>query len=332
VPAPSAPDPVEGDLVQRFLAALDGEARRRFEGALDAAGPDAAGPDVARPPGLLEALQEALAQGRTAWPDLELSADAFLPYLAARLPDDVDPARPLEGLRVTDLYLACACAQGLVGAVERFEAAFGLEIKQALTRFKITDETIDEVRQAVRHLLFVARPDGRPPLITKYSGCGRLRNWACVTASREAIALFRRSQVELPTDGNLLTALADAEVEADPELRHMKAHYRAEFKLAFAQAMTALSARDRTLLRYQYLDGLNIDAIGSIYRVHRATAARWLARARKQILAQTRQALMRNIQVDRSEFDSIMRLIQSRLDVTLRRFLTSSGGGGGGGG
>jgi predicted component of type VI protein secretion system len=41
---------------------------------------------------------------------------------------------------------------------------------------------------------------------------------------------------------------------------------------------------------------------------------------------------MRELQVDRAEFDSIMRLIQSRLDVTLRRFLTGSGGGGDGNG
>jgi hypothetical protein len=40
-----------------------------------------------------------------------------------------------------------------------------------------------------------------------------------------------------------------------------------------------LSRRDRNLLRYQYFDHLTVDDIGALHRVHRATAARGVARA-----------------------------------------------------
>ena len=42
-----------------------------------------------------------------------------------------------------------------------------------------------------------------------------------------------------------------------------------------AEAFAALESRERNLLRYALGDGLSVDAIGTLYRVHRATAARW---------------------------------------------------------
>jgi transposase len=37
-------------------------------------------------------------------------------------------------------------------------------------------------------------------------------------------------------------------------------------------------------LRYHHVDGLNIDEIGAIYRVHRVTAFRWLEKAKEQLV------------------------------------------------
>jgi len=47
----------------------------------------------------------------------------------------------------------------------------------------------------------------------------------------------------------------------------LKTRYRAEFKLAFADAVEALSFRDRNLLKYAFGDGLASDEIASIYGV-----------------------------------------------------------------
>lgn len=62
----------------------------------------------------------------------------------------------------------------------------------------------------------------------------------------------------------------------DPELSHLKATFAAEFKFALTLAIDELSVRDRNLLRQSVLDGLTIDQLGKLYRVHRATAARWV--------------------------------------------------------
>jgi RNA polymerase sigma-70 factor (ECF subfamily) len=58
-----------------------------------------------------------------------------------------------------------------------------------------------------------------------------------------------------------------------------------------------------------------------MYRVHRSTAARQVARTRDALLAATRRALMARLHIGRREFESIMRLISSQLDVSVATFL-----------
>ena len=59
-----------------------------------------------------------------------------------------------------------------------------------------------------------------------------------------------------------------------------------------------------------------------MYGVHRATATRWLAQIRAQVLAETRRRLGEVLAVPARELDSVMDLVQSRLDVSLQRMLT----------
>ena len=75
------------------------------------------------------------------------------------------------------------------------------------------------------------------------------------------------------------------------------------------------------MLRLRLLDGLNIDQIGGIYGVHRATVARWIASAREQVLAGTRRELENMLDISDSEFDSLVKLVQSRIDLSISQFL-----------
>jgi RNA polymerase sigma-70 factor (ECF subfamily) len=110
----------------------------------------------------------------------------------------------------------------------------------------------------------------------------------------------------------------------NPELLVMKARYRDEFREAFGEAVARLAPRDRNLLRYQLLDGLTTHQIGTIYRVHRVTITRWLKKARDNLLEETRSLLIARLRVEPQEFNSIMGLIQSQLDLSLSRVLARS--------
>jgi RNA polymerase sigma-70 factor (ECF subfamily) len=69
------------------------------------------------------------------------------------------------------------------------------------------------------------------------------------------------------------------------------------------------------------LDELSIDELATIYRVHRATCARWLSDAREQVRKQTRRRLLERLGTPAAELDSFMRYLDSDLELSLPRLL-----------
>jgi RNA polymerase sigma-70 factor (ECF subfamily) len=122
-----------------------------------------------------------------------------------------------------------------------------------------------------------------------------------------------RSRRELPHDPG---TLGDA-AAIDPLLASLKQRYRDEFRGAFTDAAAQLTDRERTLLRYRFLDDLSIDEIGVLYRVHRTTVARWIAAIRESLFEATRAKLMQQLQITDSDVDSVLRLIDSQLDISI---------------
>jgi RNA polymerase sigma-70 factor, ECF subfamily len=106
-----------------------------------------------------------------------------------------------------------------------------------------------------------------------------------------------------------------------PELAVLKARCRDELRAAFAEALAALSVRERTLLCAHYLDGMTVDDLGRLHGVHRATAARWLDSARGHVLRGVRRHLRHALGLDRRELASAVGLVRSRLDLSLSRLL-----------
>jgi RNA polymerase sigma-70 factor (ECF subfamily) len=121
------------------------------------------------------------------------------------------------------------------------------------------------------------------------------------------------------------TELVDvvAPVADDAEMAILKTHYREQFRAAFAVALAELLPRDRTLLRQHYLLGLGIGQIAAMYGVHRATAARWIERCTRVLLTTTRRTLATHLRVDRTDVDSILRLVRSKLEISIRAALAA---------
>jgi len=116
-------------------------------------------------------------------------------------------------------------------------------------------------------------------------------------------------------------AMALADVNDDPELRVLKSRYRVEFKDAFQSAFTALDAEDRNLLRYYYVSDLTLMQIAAISGVKHNTISRRLAKIRGTLLQKTRDGLMHVAGVRKTQFESIVRLVQSQLNVSMYRLL-----------
>jgi RNA polymerase sigma-70 factor (ECF subfamily) len=250
----------------------------------------------------------------SAWPRDWVPEDAFRAYVAERAGEDGAKAER----DVDALYLTCACVRGVPAAVRAFEKEYVGEIQRAGERMRLSADAAAELTQILRQELLVGRDGGRPKL-AEYAGRGDLRGWLRVTATRAALKVIRRQGKFKDDDSALLEARS---ADDDPELSYMKALYRDAFRAAFRDAVAALDARDRNILRQHFVEGMTIDDLGAFYRVHRATTARWLAAAREHLLAETRKGFLRHARVSPRECDSVLRMVQSRLEASLWRLLS----------
>ena len=267
---------------------------------------------------LEELLAECVETARATWPSIALENGLFLSHLADKVRSAASPLPALRALQSTDLYLACACARGDRRALEVFEARYLPRLQPALAHLELGATQIDEAKQRVREHVLVAQQDGAPPLIAQYSGRGKLEAWLKVVAIRAVMQVFRRKNVEVATDEEAMEILLPP--TDNPELRYLKDVYREEFKLAFKQALEALPPRELNVLRHHYSGGLTTTEIAGLYHVHQVTISRWLERARQALLAETQRLLRAKLRLEATECESILRLVQSNLALTLRSF------------
>jgi len=213
-----------------------------------------------------------------------------------------------------DLAWARALAAADTSALERYERELAPLIANHLRRRGIVADTIADVMQTLRARLFVGDGDG--PAIARYEGRGPLRGWVLVAALREAVRTRQRDAREPAVDDDALVALADrSAASSQPALD--KERYRDAFRAAFRSALAELAPRDRNLLRMHVIDGLTIDQIGALQGVHRATAARWIERAREAISRSVRRDLMRQLGADPFETEELLQWVQSRIELSL---------------
>jgi RNA polymerase sigma-70 factor (ECF subfamily) len=233
------------------------------------------------------------------WP-LWVDGASFGRYVAARLDPALEVTAALGELHVVDLYLACACVRGVAAAHRAFEHDYVAELPGALRTIDTSRDFGEEVLQLLREKMLVA-VDG-PPRLESYSGHGPLGAWLRVSALRLALSLRRRAQPG--GDDDDLSALLDPSPAADVAV--LAARLGADLRAALREAVAAQPARTRAILRLYYADGNGVEDIGRVYRVHASTVSRWLAKARLDILAQTRAALVTRLAATESEIDSLL--------------------------
>ena len=247
-----------------FRAALDDEARPRFEG------------DTT--------LAETLARLRGGRRRVSRRSSSTPPVFAAEL------ARRLGAAPAPSCSRACApitCTSrsraptATSVAIRRFEAEFLDEVDACARRLRARDGSgrrgaqppaPDPVRQR-------ARADRRR--CAEYSGRGDLRSYLRVIATRELVRVIdKRSPRGRDRDESFLDKLSPV---SDPELGYLREAYRPDVDAAMRAALAGLGDESRALLRYSLIDGWSVDRIGALYGVHRATAARRVAAAREEL-------------------------------------------------
>jgi RNA polymerase sigma-70 factor (ECF subfamily) len=268
-----------------------------------------------------ERLVTELASARARFPDATVDDAVLVDALVSQLASQRDPAAALGRLRIDDFLLAQWCATGDPRAISTFERVHRADIDAVVARFRRLPVGADELRQLLRIKLFVGNTN-RPPRIAGYSGFGFLQNWLRVTALRALLDLARSERAkkleELLDEVDLLGA-PDETGNTVPS--SMRTKYGAEVKQAFARAVVSLAPRQRNFLRHVHVEGLTLDQIAALYKIHRATVARHLAQARSDVVAATRRELGESLGIGEDALDSVVRAADRKIDLSLSRLL-----------
>jgi RNA polymerase sigma-70 factor, ECF subfamily len=254
------------------------------------------------------------AEATAAWPSVSLPIERYFAHLAKRIGERTsEPAeRVIATLPAADLYLAAACADGDQTAIGTFRDAFVPSLRQALGKLAMPSSTLDEAVQRVLVMVFV----GESPQIRNYAGRGSLRSWLRSIGVRTARRMLGVEHAEAGAGDGEINELPAA--VRDPELELLRVRYRDDVKRAFAAAFQQLDERQRNILRQYHIDGLTIDQLAALYHVNRATTARWVAGARLAIVKATRAQLIEHAGVPPTDVDSVIRLVRSQLDLSVR--------------
>jgi RNA polymerase sigma-70 factor (ECF subfamily) len=255
-----------------------------------------------------EDLSRWLTEARLRWPLIGLDAASFERHLAR-----VGRTAPVFP---TDAYLAAACAERDPHALRAFEDEIMARVPDMLRRVDGSAAFAADIGQQVRIRLLMADGDA-PARIARYTGEVPLGAWVRVIALRLAFNAKRAAGGRTSESDEHI----DEAAALDPEAEMLRQQYRDAFVRAFEGALTSLPKDDRTILRLHYKDGVNIDGIGRVYQVHRATVARWLVRIRADVLTKAKELLAEDLGAEIDEAASVMGILAGEVEVTLSRVL-----------
>jgi RNA polymerase sigma-70 factor (ECF subfamily) len=268
-------------------------------------------------------LAELCEAARAAHPEIAVDDARLIAAIGERAP--ADPAQLpayLGRCRAGELWLALAAGSGDAWAIAAIEREHDAAIEAVCRRFATAVVGGDDLRQILRGRLYVPEP-GRRPKIAEYAGQGFLENWLRITAVRTFLDLGKRKDRAPREDASAEDPVLALASPDDLELALVKAEYRAAVAEALREAVRLLEPGDRHLLRQHLVAGLSIDQLGAVLGIHRATAARRIARAREQLVADTRRALEVRRGLSARELDEMLALVMSGLDVSLSKLLAS---------
>jgi RNA polymerase sigma-70 factor (ECF subfamily) len=272
-------------------------------------------------PDLEDRLTDACERARAVFPKLTLENGAFAAHLGraiSRWPPGTSPS--VSDVPAADLFLVCACLNGIPRAVETFRIEHRTAIRTIALRM-LPSHGADDFEQRLFDLLLVGSDEGgaKRPKLDQFAGRAPLGRWIGVIADRLAIDLYRTAEVDQRVQREMVDELADR--AASPELDYLKDRYRETVREALREALATLNERDQILIRLHFVSGASVGAIGRTYHVSQSTASRWLAHARDQILSALRERLRERLSVSATEVDSLVVLVASQLDVSLSGML-----------
>jgi RNA polymerase sigma-70 factor (ECF subfamily) len=217
-----------------------------------------------------------------------------LKYLPARA-SSAEVRALYSSLHVEELALARACALGHERAWEDFMIRYREKLHEAALRITKDESKARELAGSIYADLYgTSSRDGvRISKLSYYSGRGSLEGWLRTVMAQRHINDYRstRRTVSLEEETEAGKQFASVATPAAPSSEP-------RLESAVDEALGALTAEDRCILAYYFLDELTLARIAHILRVHESTISRRLEKLVRQlrkdiVLRLTRKGLTR---------------------------------------
>lgn len=265
-------------------------------------------------------FEQAFETARAPWPDLSLTAAQFTSHLMKCLAatGKGEPALALRSMHLSDLYLACACANGAPGAVEALDRDYLAKLPGILRRHRHSPEAIEDVCQRLREKLLLQAH------IATYTGEGKLASWVEVIAKRMANKETRPEVNESSGMSRIVEGFAGT---GDLEKDVLKRNLLTELQSALRAAGSTLTDEQRELLKFHYRNGMSEAKLAVLFKTSQPTISRRLRSAREVVFAETKRRLRERLGLAEQDFDSFIADVQSRwLDLTLSQLFGDTDG------
>jgi RNA polymerase sigma-70 factor (ECF subfamily) len=220
-------------------------------------------------------------------------------YLSADASES-DASEFQQRLRLEDLALARACAHGYGPAWEFFLSHYRQKLYDAAGAIAKEDSIARELADSIYTDLFGTRQNDDGERISKlasYTGRGSLEGWLRTVLAQEYINRYRTQRrlvsFEEKTEGGSQFKAKDDAAAVLPDVR---------VEHAVDAALVELSAEERLILAFYYLDGRTLAETARMLGVHESTISRRLEKItislHKRIVRELRRCGMSAREID----------------------------------
>lgn len=179
----------------------------------------------------------------------------------------------LQTLRVEELALAEACAQGNEAAWEIFLNRYREKLYSAAYSIAREDSAARELADSLYADLYGTRvaDDQRVSKLNSYTGRGSLEGWLRAVLAQEFVNRYRKQQRLVSLEEQTEAGAQFAADDPDPAEA-----VDARLQEATDQALGSLAAEDKLILASYFLDGRTLAEIARLVGVHESTISRKL--------------------------------------------------------
>jgi len=220
-------------------------------------------------------------------------------------------------LRVDELALARACAEGSNPAWEIFLTRFREKLYLSALRIAREDSSARELADTLYADLYGTntREGRRVSKLSSYTGRGSLEGWLRTVLAQEYVNRYRRTKRLVSLDEESEDGVQYRAPDPEPVVS-------SDDRLALAtdEALAFLSGEDRMVLSAYYLDRRTLAEIARMLGVHESTISRKLDKLAKALRKQILGGLARR-GMSRRQAEEAMEVDVRDLQVNIRRSL-----------